>query len=158
MRVYTLGTDHRKQFDFTRLLGKYGIQVIFDVRRTPEAQEEYFRRDGLQQLCAGQHVDYVYLGNELGGPGRGSLREWTGSEGFARGLSIIGRKAASRVCCILCSERSPESCHRRTVGDRLAGSGIDIVHIIDDNEVWRPSAAVDSSPHRPASAGRRRQR
>lgn len=142
MRVYTIGTDHRKPYDFTRLLAKFGIQIIFDVRRTPESQEDHFRRDGLQLLCAGQHVDYIYLGNELGGPVRGDMREWIESDEFRRGVAIIARKAPTRVCCVLCAERSPEFCHRRTIGEHLARTDIEVVHVLDENGVWRPQATA----------------
>lgn len=136
MRVYTLGTDHRHQFDFARILLKYGIEVVFDVRRTPEAQEEYFRRDGLQALCAAQNTDYVYLGNELGGPREG-LTTWTASDEYARGLGIIRKKAERRVCCVLCAERSPENCHRLTIAGDLKKAGIEVVHLLDETTTWQ---------------------
>lgn len=149
MRVFTIGTDHRKQFDFTRILWKFGIQVVFDVRRMPEAQEEHFRRDGLQSTCAAQGMDYIYLGNELGGPIREDLRSWISGDEFKRGLSIIRNKAAKRVCCILCAERLPEHCHRRHIAELLTKDGIEVVHILDENEVLNPRPAAP----RPAAGG-----
>ncbi len=149
MRVYTLGTDHRHQFDFTRILVKYGIEVVFDVRRTPEAQEEHYRRGGLQALCAGQHIDYVFLGNELGGPRGGDWAGWTGSEEYARGLAIIRRKAEQRVCCILCAERTPEHCHRQRIAADLARAGIEVVHLLDETTVWQAPPPRPPAPKRP---------
>jgi uncharacterized protein (DUF488 family) len=148
MRVFTLGTDHRSQIDFTRILWKYGIQVVFDVRRIPESREDHFRRDGLQALCAAQGMDYVFLGNELGGPTHHADLEWTRTDEFARGLAIISGKAPKRVCCILCAERFPDRCHRRTVSDLLARSGIEVVHIIEENRVYQPPAMPASDTAR----------
>jgi uncharacterized protein (DUF488 family) len=163
VRVFTLGTDHRHQFDFARILLKYGVEVVFDVRRTPESQEEHFRRDGLGALCAGQGVDYVYLGNELGGPREGDQQGWTRSEEYGRGLGIIRRKAEQRACCVLCAERSPEHCHRLTIAEDLARSGIEVVHLLDETTTWqapppRPAPPPRRAPYRPRRGGRGRGR
>ena len=138
MKIFTIGTDHRTHYDFARLLLKYGVEVLFDVRRTPESREEHFRRDGLQALAAGQGMDYVYLGNELGGPRAEDGQRWTDNDEFRRGVDIIRGKAARRVCCILCAERTPEDCHRLVIGQHLAKQGIDVVHILDETSVWTP--------------------
>jgi len=151
MKVFTIGTDHRTHYDFARLLVKYGVEVLFDVRRTPESREEYFRRDGLQALAAGQGIDYVYMGNELGGPRDEDHRQWTGSDEFKRGLDIIRSKASRRACCVLCAERTPEDCHRRVIGEYLSKQGIEVVHILDEASVW---TAPPPRPRPPTPAPR----
>jgi uncharacterized protein (DUF488 family) len=148
MRIYTLGTDHRPQHEFTRLLYKYSIQVVFDVRRTPEAQEEYFRRGPLELLLTQNRVDYVYLGNEMGGPRDGDLKAWQQTEDFRRGVSIILRKVPNRVCCILCAERTPEYCHRLAITGHLAKQGVEVIHLLEENRLWQPPA-VGARPGRP---------
>ena len=155
MKLFTVGTDHRKSYDFTRLLLKYGIEVIFDVRRTPEAQEDYFRRDGLQALVAAQGLDYIYLGNELGAPHSMSTGQWLASDEFRRGIDIIRTKAGKRVCCVLCSERLPEHCHRLTVANELSKSGIEVMHILDEASTWQPPPP-NARPRRPDSYDQRR--
>ena len=146
MKVFTIGTDHRTHYDFARLLLKYGVEVLFDVRRTPESREEHFCRNGLQALAAGQGMDYIYLGNELGGPWSEGTERWTDSDEFGRGVDIIRSKAARRVCCILCAERTPENCHRLTIGRHLAKQGIEVVHILDETSVWTPPPERPRSP------------
>ncbi|MEO0082406.1 MAG: DUF488 domain-containing protein [candidate division WOR-3 bacterium] len=138
MRIFTLGTDHRPEYDFARILVKHGIQVVCDLRRSPDAREEYFRRDGLQALCAAHGIDYVFLGNELGGPQDGDLAAWAKTEKFKRWVDIIRRKLEQRVCCLLCAERSPERCHRRTITDELARQGIEVVHLLNETTFWVP--------------------
>jgi uncharacterized protein (DUF488 family) len=138
MKVFTIGTDHRTHYDFARLLLKYGIEVVFDVRRTPESREDHFRRDGLQALTAGQGIDYIFMGNELGGPRDEGMAQWTASDEFRRGIDIIRGKAAKRVCCILCAERTPENCHRRVIADHLTRQQIEVVHILDETTTWSP--------------------
>jgi uncharacterized protein (DUF488 family) len=146
MRVFTIGTDHRTHFDFARLLVKYGIEVLFDVRRTPESREEHFRRDGLQALAASQGIDYIYMGNELGGPRDEGSGRWMGSDEFKRGIDIIRSKAAKRACCVLCAERTPENCHRRLIAEQLVKQGIQVVHILDEKSVWTPPPPRPSPP------------
>jgi uncharacterized protein (DUF488 family) len=149
MRIFTIGTAHRTHFDFARLLGKYGIEVLFDVRRTPEAREDHFRRDGLQALAAGQGVDYIFMGNELGGPREDVYGDWTASDEFRRGIDIIRGKASKRVCCVLCAERTPENCHRRVIAEHLARHDFEVVHILDETTTWSPP------PPRPVTAAPR---
>jgi uncharacterized protein (DUF488 family) len=150
MRIFTLGTDHRQSFDFARILTKHGIEVIFDVRRVPESREPHFCRDGLQQLCSAQNVNYVYLGNELGGPPDGNYRAWIKEEPFQRWFGVIRNKLEKRVCCIMCAERSPEYCHRRVIADELARQGIEVSHLLDENTFWQapPGRAARRGPQR----------
>jgi|WetSurMetagenome_2_1015567.scaffolds.fasta_scaffold284790_2 uncharacterized protein (DUF488 family) len=146
MKVFTIGTDHRTHFDFARLLVKYGIEVLFDVRRAPESREDHFRRDGLQALAAGQGIDYIFMGNELGGPCYDGRGQWTDSDEFKRGIDIIRSKASKRACCVLCAERTPENCHRLSIAEHLAKQGIEVVHILDENSVWSPPPRRPSPP------------
>jgi uncharacterized protein (DUF488 family) len=152
MRIYTLGTDHRPEYEFTRILAKHGIQVVFDVRRMPESREPHFRRDRLQTLCTDRRIDYIFLGNELGGPRDGDFRAWVKSEEFRRWIGIIRNKLEKRVCCILCAEHDPERCHRRNIGDELARQGVEVVHLLDESTVWQPPA----KPARPETGFARR--
>jgi uncharacterized protein (DUF488 family) len=161
MKVFTIGTDHRTHYDFARLLLKYGVEVLFDVRRTPESREDYFRRDGLQALAAGQGIDYIFMGNELGGPRDESVAQWTAGDEFRRGIDILRSKAARRVCCVLCAERTPEDCHRRIIGEYLVKQGIEVVHILDETTVWTPPPERPRPPapaHPPRGRWRPRRR
>jgi len=41
---------------------------------------------------------------------------------------------------ILCAERFPWKCHRRFIGVELARRGWRVVHIIDEERTWEPTA------------------
>lgn len=138
MRIYTLGTSNRKDYEFSKILSKYNIQVIFDVRRFPVSQFPQFTRENLQRLCQAQKTEYIYLGNELGGYRTGGYQNYTESEEFKRGVAIIRNTAEKRVACILCAERLPMHCHRRFIADALAKVGFEVIHIIDENTIRRP--------------------
>jgi uncharacterized protein (DUF488 family) len=136
MRVFTLGTGNRHPLDFSRILAKYGVEVIFDVRRLP-LRESGFDRDALQRLCDTAGVSYVFLGNELGGDL--DYRAWAAGESFGRWLGVIRRKLEQRAVCLLCRELSPERCRRRVIADKLAADGVQVVHIIDGEQRWSPA-------------------
>ncbi len=138
MRIFTLGTDHRPPYDFTRILLKHSIQVVLDLRPNPEAEEEHFRRDRLQSLCEEQGIDYVFLGNELGGTKDKDRHAWVKTDDFQRWLGLIRKKVEKRVVCLLGASRSPERCTRRILAEELAKQGIEVVHLLDETSVWAP--------------------
>ncbi|MEO0107978.1 MAG: DUF488 family protein, partial [candidate division WOR-3 bacterium] len=75
MIIFTLGTADRPHFEFTKILSKYRIQVLLDIRPSPASpQAPQFNRDSLQLLCASQGADYVYLGNDFAGQLKTELR------------------------------------------------------------------------------------
>ena len=138
MKVFTLGTDHRPPYDLTRILVKHGIEVVFDIRQSPGAEENHLTRGGLEVLCSAQGISYVYLGNELGPTGANDRTPWLGSNPVQHWLEIIRRKAERRVCCLLGSERLPVGCRRRLLGDELAAHGIEVSHLLDERGSWAP--------------------
>jgi uncharacterized protein (DUF488 family) len=153
MRIFTLGTAGRQHFDFTKILNKYGIQIVMDIRRSPASpQSPQFNRDSLQMLCASQRADYLFLGNDLGRslsvelrpsalPDRFALRDWLASAEFQQTLKIIAGKAERRATCILCAERLPDDCQRFYLAQELAKLGFGVSHIIDETRIWSPPAA-----------------
>ncbi|MFO7638215.1 MAG: DUF488 family protein [bacterium] len=157
MRLYTLGTGNRHPLDFSRVLAKYGIEIIFDIRRLP-LRELGFERDVLQQLCDAARVSYVFLGNELGADL--NYRTWVAAEPVSRWLEVIRRKLERRAACLLCRELSPEYCRRRALAEKLARADIETVHILDDQRLWRPAPgdpgllAPAPRPAAPRPAGR----
>jgi uncharacterized protein (DUF488 family) len=168
MKVFTLGTAGRQHFEFTKLLNKYGIQVVLDIRRSPASpQAPQFNRDSLQMLCASQRAEYIYLGNDFAGGQEAELRpnqldpddgrdrmtvkDWQASDGFQRVLKIVAAKAATRVTCILCTERNPDDCHRLFLANELARSGLETVHVLAESVLWTPGPARrrPARPRRP---------
>lgn len=159
MRLYTLGTGRRPPYEFTRILYKFGIQVLFDLRSRPAALPDnlaHFSRAGLERLCAENKINYLFLGNELKPPQLAAVKEWVKSAEFLRGVKIIISKIPTRVCCLLCSCYTPEHCHRLIIANEIArcgilpdsrigslnspGQRIEVIHILEENRFWLPSA------------------
>ncbi len=149
MRLYTLGIGQRPGYEFSRLLIKFGIQVLFDLRDNPPAspvnlpviyrrEETDYSRSALEELCSANKVDYVYLGNELSAPLRNNHKEWLEREAVKKGIKIIASKVPMRVCCLVCACYYPDRCHRRLIAEELAKQGIEVVHILEENRFWSP--------------------
>ncbi|MGQ9678116.1 MAG: DUF488 family protein [bacterium] len=149
MKLYTLGTGHRPEYEFSRLLYKFGFQVLFDIRNSPGPIAEklpHLSRSGMEKLCSENKIEYVFLGNELGGNCRAlfsgtnprAVNEWLQSEPVQRGLKVIRRHVPTRVSGILCSCYTPEICRRLILAGEIARDGVEVVHILEEDRFWQP--------------------
>jgi len=155
MRVYTIGHSNRGLDDFLELLEEHGIEVVIDVRRWPTSSKyPHFNGDRLREALRGRGVDYLWLGDVLGGYRRYSLGENSPNKGwsregfrnyadyalteeFRRGLERILEIAEGRRVAIMCSEKFYWRCHRRIISDHLHSRGVEVLHIIDRGRLRR---------------------
>jgi uncharacterized protein (DUF488 family) len=137
--IYSLGTSTRSKAAFTGLLQSHGIEMVIDVRRFPSSRIEHFKQQPLVRLLAEAQIDYLYLGEELGGYRSGGYRAFTATSQFEQGIDIVERMAAQKRSAILCAERLPWRCHRRFITPELQKRGWQITHIIDEKRTWVPS-------------------
>lgn len=137
MKIYTLGTGKRTEEEFEKILNRYGIETIFDVRRFPTSQFEYFKKKNLKKTCEERNIEYIHLGEELGGYRKGGYLEYIKTEPFRKGLEIVKAKAANKTTCILCAEKVPFRCHRRFISQELEKEGIEVIHIIDLDKTYQ---------------------
>jgi len=134
--VYSLGTSTRAKAEFTRLLRSHGIEVVIDVRRFPTSRIEHFKQQALAQLLAEAQIDYLHLGENLGGYRNGGYQAFTATSEFMQGIDIVERTALKNRVAILCAERLPWRCHRRFITSELEKRGWQIRHIIDEQQTW----------------------
>lgn len=146
MRLYTIGFTQKRAVTFFGLLRQQGVQRLVDIRLNPGGQLSGFaRRDDLPyflfNLVAG--CQYVYV-PELA-PTKEILGDYrTDSDwpGYVARFQILmdERKIPETLnraefealtSCLLCSEPTPEQCHRRLVAERLAAHwpNVEIVHL-----------------------------
>lgn len=136
--VYTLGTSTRSPKEFIELLTSHGVEVVVDVRRFPSSRFEYFRREKLTGLLSEAGIDYIYMGEELGGYRRGGYQNFTATSKFQMGLKKLEEIARKRRTAIICAERFPWRCHRRFIALELEKQGWQVNHIIDRERDWLP--------------------
>ncbi|HEX76428.1 MAG TPA: DUF488 domain-containing protein [Dehalococcoidia bacterium] len=141
--IYSLGTSTRSKAEFTGLLQKHEIEVVIDVRRFPTSRIWHFRQQSLTQLLAEVQIDYLYLGDKLGGYRSGGYQAFTTTAEFGQGIEIVETVASQRRSVLLCAERLPWRCHRRFIAAELEKIGWQVKHIIDEKRTWLPRDQIN---------------
>jgi uncharacterized protein (DUF488 family) len=128
--VWTIGHSNRSQGTFLEMLEEHGIEVLVDVRRFPTSKVEHFRKETMEQWLSEQGIEYVWLGEELGGYRRGGYKAYTETEEFKEGMKRLLEIARQKRTCVMCMEPNPKYCHRRFISAYLERKGIKVMHII----------------------------
>lgn len=137
--LYTIGHSKHPIEKFLGLLKLHGIETIVDVRTHPMSRfNPQFNRKRLEEALAEQQIQYVFLGNELGGRPKGEqfydekgfvfynriAQSKTFEEGLKQLAALMEEKnsaAETKNVAVMCSEEDPESCHRKSlIGRALA--------------------------------------
>ena len=135
--IYTLGTSTHAIDEFIELLICHNVEVVVDVWRFPTCRFKHFCREKLEGLLPEAGIDYVYMGEELGGYRRGGYKYFTASSQFQTGLGKLEEIAGWKRVAIVCAERFPWRCHRRFIALELEKRGWHVSHIIDKGSVRR---------------------
>ncbi len=146
MKILTIGTSGRSAEEFFNALEDAGVERVLDVRLkntsqlagfTKKQDIEFFlkRLSGIEY----HHLDFLAPTAELRKAYEESGNDW---DLYVREFSQLleERKVLERLdraffaekrCCLLCSEPTPERCHRRLVAEYLAGQwpDVEVVHI-----------------------------
>ena len=146
MKLYTIGFTQKSAEEFFNLLRVNGVQRLIDIRIHPQGQLSGFARQGdlpyfLREL-AGQ-CQYLYL--PVLAPTEDMMVEYRKDGNWERyaarfealmdernipaGLDRSMFEAATS--CLLCSEATPEHCHRRLVAEQLARhwTDVEVIHL-----------------------------
>jgi len=147
LAIWTIGHSNHSFETLARLLAQQRIEFVADVRSYPYSRfAPHFNREDLQPALSEQGVRYVFLGEELGG--RPSVDEHYDDEGhalygpmsreprFREAIDRLLTGADEHRIALLCSEREPETCHRRLlVGKVMTERGAELRHILADGSV-----------------------
>jgi len=138
-KIYTIGHSNRSLSDFLEIIKRYNIRIIVDVRRFPKSSRyPYYNREELEKVLRENHVDYIWLGDLLGGYRNGGYEEYMKTSDYLRGieklLNIIERVEDNIA--IMCSEKLWFKCHRRFIANTLVNMGYEVIHIIDKDKVY----------------------
>lgn len=146
MKLYTIGFTHKSAQEFFRLLSENGIQRLVDIRLRPSGQLAGFARkedlpyflEHLAKGCQYVHMPELAPTKEILDDYR-SGGEWSDYvkrfEAFMVERNIpqsLERKEFEQLrSCLLCSEATPEKCHRRLVAERLqaAWPDVEVIHL-----------------------------
>ena len=87
--LWTIGTGHRSLEELLALLRQASIEVLADVRSYPKSHLPHFSRPELERSLREAGIEYVWMGDDLGGLRAGGYRQHMGSDRFERGRSRL---------------------------------------------------------------------
>ncbi len=144
--VYTVGHSTRTAEELIRILRKYGIVRLVDVRTVPRSKRNpQFNRESLPETLATGGIGYTHL-PELGGfrhtrpdsPNTGwrnesfrGFADYMLTDGFQGGVKKLVSIAEGGTTAIMCAEAVPWRCHRSLIADALLVNGIPVEDILD---------------------------
>lgn len=146
--IYTIGHSNRSIDEFVELLKINKIEVLCDIRSFPSSKKwAQFNQDALRKTLASNSIDYVWLGDKLGGFRKkaegAELHIAISSEGFRAyvahllspsgqaGIEELIKIASKKLTACMCAEKLPFKCHRWFLSDFLILKGFKVVHVID---------------------------
>ena len=128
--IWDIGHSNRSLQDFLKLLQKNGIDLLIDIRRFPSSRKfPHFNKDNLKFELEKIGINYLWLGDKLGGFRKGGYEKWIESEEFKEGFEILKEEASKVRTVIMCAEGYFMRCHRRFIISLLEKEGWKVFHI-----------------------------
>lgn len=144
MKIYTIGFTQKSAQEFFNTLKRNNIEQIVDIRLNNTSQLAGFtKKDNLEyflrELCG---IDYYHL--EFLAPTKETRDKYAKSKNWdiytreyiellesRNALDKLEKSFFERRTCFLCSEASPEHCHRRLLAEYLKEhwGDIEVVHL-----------------------------
>lgn len=140
--IYTLGTSTRRLKEFVEVLKYYNIERVIDVRHFPTSRFTHFKMERLSLSLPRNGIDYIYLGDKLGGYRAEGYRAYTKTKGFREGLKELEGLATEKPSTFMCAERFFWRCHRRFIADALIKKGWEVYHIIEKGKVIKRPTVI----------------
>ena len=146
MRLLTIGFTQKSADQFFDLIVNGGVDVVVDTRLHPDGQLAGFakRQDLSYFLRRLANSDYRYM--PVFAPTEGILKDYRSDRnwnGYVRRFEALMDERRvpdtldrhffeSNDCCLLCSEATPDRCHRRLVAERIARvwPDVEVVHLV----------------------------
>lgn len=124
--IFTIGHGAAPLALFRSLLEKAGITLVIDCRSRPYSRWQYqYNQDLLPASMRWWDIGYQWKGANLGG-----LDENTA---FEETVAKVAELARTQNIALMCSEKSPEQCHRRLLlAPAFQAHGLAVVHLLHD--------------------------
>ncbi|MFN3532976.1 MAG: DUF488 family protein [Candidatus Brocadia sp.] len=136
--IYTIGTSARKLREFIETLKYYEVERVIDVRHFPTSSRfPHFKRERLNRSLPGKCIDYIYLGEKLGGYRPGGYEAHMKTPEFEEGIRDLEKVAGEKVSAFFCAEKLFWRCHRGFIADALIKRGWEVHHIIEKGKVMK---------------------
>ena len=142
MKLYTIGHSNHTQEEFLNLLVTHDINVVVDVRSVPASNHNpQFNQEVLSVFLQEHHIDYQFLGRELGArrmdsinaDGQVDFDQAIHTSLFCQGVEKIQQLLSDKRVVLMCSEANPLECHRFALVARYFHEyGVEVFHILKD--------------------------
>jgi len=144
--IWTIGHSNHTEDLFATLVRGEHIEMVIDVRSQPFSQyTPHFNRAPLNAWLAKDGVEYIFMGDELGGrppepflydrEGHVDYRQLASHPRFLGGIERLARESNQARVAVMCSEEDPINCHRRLLIARVLKERAEILHIRGDGTV-----------------------
>lgn len=130
MAIFTIGYGGRRFVNFVFLLRDHNIAFLADIRRFPKSTVPEYNKESLEAKLAEFGINYISMGDTLGGFRRGGYRKHMESELYNHGINKLLELAKEGNVALMCKERSDAGCHRRYIVETLASKGIKTIPLI----------------------------
>lgn len=158
LTIYSIGHSNHTIEKFIRLLKLHGIQILADVRSSPYSRYvTHFNRLDLEDAVERQGIQYLFMGDTLGGRPEGD--EFYDAEGhvlysrlaqtpfFLKGIERLVDEAAMSRVAFMCSEEDPTNCHRHLLISRVLGDqDVHVRHIRGDGSTQTEADLATDEP------------
>lgn len=151
--ILTIGHSNRTFDEFIRILKKFGVEVLVDVRRFPGSKFEHFKKEHLERSLPENGIEYVWI-EGLGGYRKkvlenspniaiesGGFRNYADymlTDRFRESVEKLADVAREKRTCIMCAEKLYWKCHRLMLSDFLSAVlNFEVIHIIEADSVRR---------------------
>jgi uncharacterized protein (DUF488 family) len=123
-KAYLVGHGNGSVEEFIELLKDKKIETLVDVRSVPYSKfASQFNRENLSKQLSEKGINYVYMGEILGGRHPEGFDKYMDSNQFNKGIAILEEGISSSTSAIMCSEIDHTKCHRRFIGSKLIDEG-----------------------------------
>jgi uncharacterized protein (DUF488 family) len=132
------------------LLKRHDIRLLVDIRAFPRSRRyPQFNRGLLEDVLASREIGYHWAGDALGGyrkPRADSrhtalvdaafrgFADYMESMAFRAAIEGLLERASSRRAAVMCAEADYRHCHRQLIADHLLRLGIEVRHILSEDE------------------------
>jgi len=142
-KIFTIGHSNHLFSSFMELLQTNNIDLLVDVRTSPYSKySPHFNKRPLEKALEEAEINYVYLGNKIGGKPRDKkfyhedklvYHLLEKDDKYQEGLKELIKLSDSKRVVIMCSEENPYRCHRHhLISQSLLKKGFNINHLRAD--------------------------
>ncbi|BDZ68714.1 DUF488 domain-containing protein [Methanobacterium ferruginis] len=145
-QIYTIGHNNHLFSHLLELLQKHSINMVVDVRSSPYSKySSHFNKKPLEKALEEAGINYVYMGNKIGGKPKDKkfyhddkliYHRLESDEKYQEGLKELIFLTTDNTVVLLCSEEDPYRCHRHhLISQSLLKKGYNISHIRGDGSL-----------------------